>query len=96
MKFRLMLISLLVLLIGACGSNSKTVKTKVETTLKQTLDNYLTANIEGGNSNTNYTYSWSTGEINATINATASIPYSVTGTNILTGCSKTDIVQVKF
>jgi hypothetical protein len=56
----------------------------------------LTANIEGGNSNTNYTYSWSTGEINATINATASIPYSVKGTNTLTGCSKTDIVQVKF
>lgn len=56
----------------------------------------ITAVIEGGNTNSTYTYLWSTGETTASITATAPITYSVTVTNTTTGCSKTDAVQVDF
>ena len=55
----------------------------------------LVVGIEGGNT-TNYSYLWSTGETTASINATAPITYSVTVTNNITGCSKTDAIQVSF
>lgn len=65
-----------------------------ELTIGQPLT--ITATIEGGGSTSNYTYLWSNGATTPSINATAPIEYSVTVTNTLTGCSKTDAVQVYF